>query len=249
MLSQTPRILLILILLSIPAASLASNLEAEDALKRARNLINRHKDNQAKPYLDRVINLDPNSVQPRLLRANLEIGMDEPAKALQDLDVVLKQEKSPMAYQYRANALYTLDQPKPALEDISIALSMASTDEEKVVRLSSRASIYRALKMQNKAVADLLTALSFKNYPNENELHRYLLRRLGNTYMELGEYSKAVDDFTSLLALLPPTDLALGQTLALRAKAYEKMGRHDLAEVDRKKSNGYAKQDFGDFLK
>jgi tetratricopeptide (TPR) repeat protein len=249
MLSQAPRILFILILLFIPAASLASNLAAKDALNRARNLINRHKDNQAKPYLDRAIELDPKSTEPRLLRANLEIGMDEPAKALQDLDVVLKQVKSPMAYQYRAEALYTLSQPKPALEDISIALSMASNDEEKVIRLGYRASIYRALKMPNKAVVDLLTALSFKNYPNKKYQEKYLLRRLGNTYMELGEYGKAVDDFTSLLSLLPPTDLALGQTLALRAKAYEKMGRHDLAEADIKKSNGYAKQDFGDFLK
>jgi tetratricopeptide (TPR) repeat protein len=245
---QSIRIFIVLALLSIPITSWATNPAVDDAVNHAANLITNHKENDAMPYLNRAINLDPERVDARILRAHIFIELDEPAKALQDLEVAFKHGKNAMAYQYRSQVMVMEGKPEKAIDDISNALALATSDSERAFRLCRRAEIYRSLKKPEKALVDITAAMALRT-PDKPFSDQVLFRKRGSIYLELGENQKAAADFTAMLAQMKPNDVGRGRIFALRSMAYEKMGRHDLAELDQKKSKGYAEKDFGDLLK
>jgi tetratricopeptide (TPR) repeat protein len=242
------RILIVLTLLSIPVTSRASNPAVDDAVNHAVNLTANHKENDAMPYLNRAIDLDPERVDARILRAHIFIELDEPSKALQDLEVAFKHGKNAMAYQYRSQVMVMEGKKEKAIDDISSALALATTNGDRVFRLSRRADIYRSLKKPEKALVDITAAMALKT-PDKPDSDQVLLHKRGNIYLELGENQKAANDFAAMLARMKPNDVGRGRIFALRSMAYGKLGRHDLAELDQKKSKGYTEKDFGEILK
>jgi len=236
------------ILLLLPITSFASNPAVEDALNHARKLIKNKKANLALPYLNKANSLDPDNPEARLLRADILVQLDECPEALKDLDVVFKHGKNDQAYAYRSQVMFALGEPKKALEDMSVAISMATNEESRAYRLQRRAELYRFLKQPEKALEDLNTAMTLKNVPNPNVASMVLLKRRAYTYMDMGDYKRAIADYTAVLAMTKPNDLGRARNYAMRAAAYEKIGRHDLAEADRKKSKVATDKDWVDCL-
>jgi tetratricopeptide (TPR) repeat protein len=58
----------------------------------------------------------------------------------------------------------------------------------------------------------------------------------GDVYLALGKWQAAADDYTQALSV-KYSDLARGRTLTNRAQCYDKLGKHTLAEADRKSVN------------
>lgn len=77
---------------------------------------------------------------------------------------------------------------------------------------------------------DLLMMLSFNSErPRIQEILSSAYYNRGNTYDELGEYDKAIEDYDHALALPNPEPW---NVLLNRALVYEKLGQFDKAEQD-----------------
>ncbi len=240
------RALPISFLLLLSATSFASNPAVQDAINHAKDLMHDQRLSSAKSYLDRAIALDPNNVDARLDRAYVLSQLGEASDAVKDLDVVFKQGKYQLAYQYRSEVMFMLGEPKKSLEDISVALSMATNDESKLYCLERRAELYSFFKKPEKALVDVTAAMALKNVPHPKNSGPVLLNKRAHIYLELGDYEKAIADFTSLLATKKPNDVGRARLYALRSAAYEKIGRHDLAEADKKKSDAANSKEYFD---
>ncbi|HIA54322.1 MAG TPA: tetratricopeptide repeat protein [Candidatus Melainabacteria bacterium] len=158
------------------------------------------------------------------------------------------------AYHERAGALSNLKRDKEALKDIEMFLKTNPRPERK--HFVQRATIMENLKQYDRAVAEYRRLLKEK-YEDQvvyrevaclqamgkqeeaiktlNELvaHNkqddtgYLSR--ARAYESMGKHKEAIADFTKAYELQPST-----AALKERAAAYEKMGRRDLADKDRK---------------
>ena len=65
-------------------------------------------------------------------------------------------------------------------------------------------------------------------------------------YFKLGQYQKAADDLTTAAKL--HSDAETIKIYSLRADCYDKLGKHDLAQKDRKFAEGYVKEGWADSL-
>jgi len=146
----------------------------------------------------------------------------EAARAKADLPererAVQTQPDNPWAYQQRGEAYYNLGMYDKAIADLSKTISMAPSAEEAHVY---RARCYLLQKDYKNALSDYAATTSSK--------HPYFgYRGSGICYYYLGEYQKAVDNFTSALEVFPHDR----EILHDRGMAYKKLHLTDLANDD-----------------
>jgi tetratricopeptide (TPR) repeat protein len=144
--------------------------------------------------------------------ARAKAGLPDRERAVQT------QPDNPWSYQERGEAYYNLGMYDKAIADLTKTISMTPHAESSHVY---RARCYLMLKDYKSAIADYAATTSSK--------HPYFgYRGLGICYYHLGEYQKAVDNFTSALEVMPHNR----EILHDRGMAYQKLHLTDLANDD-----------------
>jgi tetratricopeptide (TPR) repeat protein len=223
---------LILWFIMITVSPCRASPEVHAEVEKALQLNSHHHPHEAILHLNHAIQMDPNAFNAHLQRANALVQLDELTPALSDLDIVLKHGDNDFAYELRSRVMYELGNYEQALADISSSIEHTTRPWLKSGRLYQRSRLYRVVKQPDKALPDLAAALALEKKPTKNFYYNR-----GGTYFEMGEYKKAVADFTSAIDLVKPGDIERSRYYGLRASAYQKMGRTDLAAADRNKSD------------
>lgn len=162
-------------------------------------------------------------------------------------------------YHERAGALSNLKRDKEALKDIDMFLKLNPKPERKY--WVQRATIMENLKQYDRAIAEYRRLLKLKYEDQVVYREVACLRALGKqeeaikslnglvahnkqddtgylnrarAYESMGRHKEAIADFTKAFEL-QPSKIALKE----RAAAYEKMGRKDLADKDRKEIESF----------
>lgn len=159
-------------------------------------------------------------------RAAMYTEKKEYAKAKQDYDrtIALDPEDS-LPYLLRAQTNETLGRNEDALKDYTLAAKNRSRDrlEKKTVAHKSRALLLAKMGRHKEAIAEVE---KLTGSDNDEEMMRFR----GDRYIALKMYDKAIAEYTKSIDLAP--DLAR-QSYEARAKAYEAIGKLDLAQADR----------------
>ena len=198
---------------------------------------------EAKLCFDRVIELDPHNVQAYVGRAKALTELEDRAHAMDDVNLVIRHfSDCGAAYRLRSRLNYELGNNELASNDISKAIAMDNTREDRFGDYILRGTYYRYLGQSDKALADL--ALAVKQFPQSPI--PYVKR--GGLYYSLGRYRQSVDDFTTAIRLAKGDRMQTLEWTSSRADAYDKMGRPDLADQDRKRVSSSAKDTYGTFF-
>ncbi|MBA3991937.1 MAG: hypothetical protein C0469_00320 [Cyanobacteria bacterium DS2.3.42] len=99
--------------------------------------------------------------------------------------------------------------------------------------------MHSSMKKYELAIADMTQSLALDRTP-----HGLMLR--GNQYFALKQYKKAVDDYTEAISMRSPK--LQDRLFTMRADAYEKMGRFDLAKKDKKSAKSLVDDSWGSVL-
>jgi tetratricopeptide (TPR) repeat protein len=235
-------ILFLLVFLCNPRPCSAST--ASDRLcQRAENLLQMKHMREAKLCFDRVIELDPHNVQAYVGRARALTELEERAQAMDDVNLVIRNfSDCGAAYRLRSRLDYELGKIELASNDISKAIAMDKTSKDRFGDYIMRGTYYRYLGQSDKALADL--ALAANLFPKSP----IPFVKRGGLYYSLGRYRQSADDFTKAIRLANGDRMQILEWTSSRADAYEKMGRPDLADQDRKRINSSAKDTYGTFF-
>ena len=137
-------------------------------------------------------------------------------------------------YRMRADCHVNLGNNSEAISDLKKAIALKPHDEY----YKMMGEVYYQQKHLDDAIDSFTKgiALNAKNY--------WLFKIRGDIYFQQQKYKKAVEDYTSVIRLMPKEPVGYGS----RAKAYEKLGLHALADKDLarcKKNNDF----MGDLMK
>jgi tetratricopeptide (TPR) repeat protein len=136
--------------------------------------------------------------------------------------ITLGKEEVPVdLYMARGESYLGLGRLDKAIADFTIGLAKRPKSEQFLVR---RAESYCQTKRFKEAIKDADTFVS-----SSHSQRSYVFR--GRIYLDCGNYQLAVKDFSDAIKLQPTSPDFYG----LRARAYEKLGRNDLAKADRQK--------------
>ncbi len=172
---------------------------------------------------NKAISMTPTDAVARKERASLYLEMKNIPMALQDCNAIIAQEPKQIPYyELRAKILESNKQPEKALADLNKVVSLSKTDPPAYL---NRGQLYDRLGQYAKAIADYTTAADLN--PSEDDAFRYR----GSSYFKLGRYDKAVEDYTEAITRDPVGNV---ETYSLRALAYDKLGKTDLALKDRR---------------
>lgn len=137
-------------------------------------------------------------------------------------------------YRMRADCQVNLGNNAAAIADLKKAIAIDPHDEY----YKMLGEVYYQLKRFDEAIDSFSKgiALNKKNY--------WLYKIRGDIFFQQKQYKKAVDDYTSVIRIMPNEPVGYGS----RARAYERLGLHALADKDLARSK---KDDdiMGDLLK
>jgi tetratricopeptide (TPR) repeat protein len=202
----------------------------------ARGLVNHKNYKRAVPFLDHAIKLAPDDGRLYLDRGSALFWMEEYQRAMADFTTALKLDpkSSWKSYELRARCRSELGDFKAAVTDISNAIKVEKDPHNKAFLFKERATYYINLGQPDKAIADVDSAIATR--PKEY----YNYSRRAALYASLHQYQKAVEDYSTAIKLHDGRFDDLDRIYSSRANAYEKLGRKDLADKDRKQANIYA---------
>jgi tetratricopeptide (TPR) repeat protein len=126
------------------------------------------------------------------------------------------------AYVARGYAYYRLGKLDRALDDITQYVSLDPSDR---LAYETRANLYAMRARYQQAVDDYTKAIAMTPFEEES-----LYKSRGESYSKLGQWDKAVEDFNQAIKLEPD----YVEAYKLRALAYEKLGKPELAKQDEK---------------
>jgi tetratricopeptide (TPR) repeat protein len=180
--------------------------------------------------------LDAKDPRPYCLRAAAYCEQQKLAQAIADYEHAAQLDATDTEAFFRLERIHeSLHQYPEALRDCIRTLQRNPADQ---FALRTRAQLLvRGGKLQE-ALKDLDKAVQL--HPTDGEVRK----ARAEIYMKLEEYDKAIPDLTAAIKTETFETSSLATNLYLqRATAYEKLGKKDLAEKDRKSAQG-----FGDFL-
>ncbi len=200
-------------------------------------LFEAHQPRKAIKHLTQSIVLDPFNSSAYVLRGRAHLELEERAEALKDANKALSLDKnSADAYELRARVKCEKADYKGAYGDITRALELEPARRSHLVeRFKLRAKISTYLGEDKKAVEDFSKAIA-----TDKKVSIGCYYHRANIYMRWGKYHDAISDYTNALNL--PKRVDSERVYAQRAKAYEAIGRKDLAEKDRATLRELSKQ-------
>ncbi len=256
-------ILTILALLSSGTVVLAK--PDADLHKQYNNLIGKQDYKGAIEILAKAIALNPKDAAIFDRRAECYNWLKLYDKAVADCDTALGINRADfIAYGNRANAYSHLGKIDQAIADYTKQAELQSTNPQPY---AARAYVYKNAGKRQAAIDDFTKAIAvYTAHPpaQTDELGRLnglmmlagAFNSRGALYCDSKEFDKAVDDYTQAIrycdslnsATTFKTMSAVGFSLspspyAGRSAAYEKLGKHELAEADKKKAEEPKKTD------
>lgn len=200
-------------------------------------LLETHQPRKAIKHLTHSLILDPFNSSAYVLRGRAHLELEERAQALKDANKALSlDKKSADAYELRARIRVEAGDFKGSYDDVTKALELEPNRKSHLVeRYKLRAKVSMYLNDDRKAVEDFSKAIAADS---KASMGCYYHR--ANLYMKWGKYQEAIDDYTKALSL--PMRVDSERIYAQRAKAYECIGRKDLAAKDRQTLRELSKQ-------
>ena len=205
----------------------------------ANSFIAKNNHRKALPYLDRAIELDPKSAEAYYLRGNVYFSLEEIDLAELDLNKAISlNPRLAVAYWQRARVYGERGKLDLALSESAKAVGLAGSNCDSYW-YRDRASWYAQKGDNVHALEEYNRTIQAK----PKDLWPYFFRAC--IYYKTGSYSKALSDLN--IASKPPTEVSLGRVRQLRAQCYDKLGKHDLAEKERKAADSEALKQMADF--
>jgi len=146
-------------------------------------------------------------------------------KAIDDLSAYLKAHPMPLAFWWRGQAYEKAGQMDKALADYDTALSNKKELHRDIYR--QRAKLLFKMARYKDSIKDCSTLIKFD--PEEDQT----LQLRAEAFAQLKEFPKAISDYTAAIAVSPDS---AGKLHMARADLYDKVGKHELAEKDRRKA-------------
>ena len=145
-------------------------------------------------------------------------------------------------YESRARLKFELNDLDGAVADMDKAIQINPKGDH-LYRVRSK--FYILQKKDDKALADLNKSIACQDKDQESTY-----RCRGDLYLRLKKYDLAVKDYTAAIncSAKKKDDRSMELDYSGRAKAYEKLGKMDLAAADRKKVQAVVKDGWGAFL-
>lgn len=193
---------------------------------RANRLFSQHQYAKVVPIVNNIIELSPENANAHALRGKALLELEKPAEAAIELKKALSLDTK-LLYARRALARcdYETGKYDDAIKEISTAIEQDQSVEDKCYHLRTRASYYSRIGKFNEALADTNKSMQLQtSYAN--------FRSRADIYMLLKKYELASKDYTKAIELGKKSEA--DKLHELRARAYDSMGRKDLAAKDRK---------------
>lgn len=183
---------------------------------------------RARSDLDQALKMNDRDFVALLTRADLRGGLQDYAGAIKDCDAAAK--ISPMNTDVLEAKAKIFERQGALAKAIAIADQMIKMDPSGEGGFILRAKLNEKNGNVAKAIEDLNVAVKLNRHDEE------ILGLRATTYFNAGKYKEAIDDYSTALTLNPSTAPTF---LPMRAKAYEKVGKNDLAAEDRKNAANY----------
>lgn len=217
-----------------------NNRQARYYFSNGVELYKRAKMKESLAQYDQAIKLDPKCAEFYFRRGDSLLELDKLPEAYADFTKAIQLEpRHYPAYKRRGRLNYERGKVEEAIKDYKTAESICTNAVEKAEIIKMQAKMHSTIKKYNLAIDDLTRSLAFQRAPQT-------LMVRGNQYYSVGAYKKAVDDYTEAIAAKMPK---LQERLyTMRADAYEKLGRFDLARKDRKSAKALVDDSWGGVL-
>ncbi|CAN5249298.1 hypothetical protein BH10CYA1_BH10CYA1_09680 [soil metagenome] len=187
---------------------------------RQYGLLKQH--NNALIDFEQALSMDPGDSEARQELADLYLAMKKFPQAIQECNRIVSDDpKNWKVYEIRATVLEACKQPEKAGADYNKLIDMSGKDAGAFLL---RGQFYDRIHQDLKAIADYTTVIKI------NPIEDDAFRGRGDSYFKIGKYTNAVDDYSRAIALDKTGNAA---AFLLRALAYDKLGRTDLAQKDR----------------
>jgi tetratricopeptide (TPR) repeat protein len=228
------------VIFATSACFAADRAGAEAAVARGHAARNLHHDREGLRCFRLAMQLDPTWWEPYFRAGNTLLTLDNEVGAIKMIDQGVKLDPNHgELYFTRARAYFDLGQRAKAEADFNQAIQLTPNDPNFFIK---RGDFYFAQSDFNKALKDYTRTIEFstpaKNASESDKAQTEpLLARAykdrGNVLMKLAKYNEAVADYTSALEN-KHLEFPRERILADRAQCYDKLGKHQLAEADRK---------------
>lgn len=184
---------------------------------------------------EHYLQLNPKSVRILCCLADNLCEEGATSRAVKVLDRAIELEPgSPQAHRLRGILRNGKDgNVRLAIEDFSMAIKETTYSHYDEV-LGLRASAYRDIKDFPHAIADY--SLLIKRCPQDANL----LRQRALTYERMGDYRRAVNDYTAAIEL---EQVESAPSYESRARCYEKLGDKNAARQDRERARKLSESD------
>jgi len=192
--------------------------------------------------LTRSIKSATGSQKAKLLvaRASLKFDHEQYKEALADLNEAIKLAPTTApAYSLKANVLCEMNQMEPAIAAISQYIKL---DQTSTSGMYFRGKLYLLTDQFDKAGKDFSYCIKYGG-AEQAPAHHYL----GKVLVGQKKYPEAIKEFT--LGLKSGNTPHIHATILDRAKTYDLMGKHELAERDRKLLNSSSTDIYSDYMK
>jgi len=192
--------------------------------------------------LTRSIKSATGSQKAKLLiaRASLRFDHEQYKEALVDLDEAIKLAPTiARAYFKKADVLCEMNQLEPAIAAICQYIKL---DPTSLSAIYFRGKLYLLSHQLDKSANDFIYCIKHGDDVVAPS-HHYL----GKVLVEKKNYPEAIKEFT--LGMKSGNTAHIHATILDRSKAYELMGKHDLAERDKKLLNSSSTDIYSDFMK
>lgn len=192
---------------------------------------------------DQAIAIDPKFAAAYVRRGESLLELDDHKAAMANFSKAIQLVPTDwLSYKLRGRIYFEQNEYEKAISDFSASIKYAKDPENKAEMYKNRGKMYANLGKHDLALADLTMSVNLEPFSARSAL---LLR--GNEYYATKQYQKAVDDYTKSISY--GDNKAQDRLYALRASAYEKLGKQDLARKDRLKAKDSVKDGWGDVLK
>ena len=213
-------LLILTVLVLLTSVTVKAQLSAEELLEGGIKLFEKKDYLGAKEQFEKALELNPKLAEAYYFRGRVQLEDD---KADADFTKAIELKPNyPEAYFQRGLKNDLKDNRPAAMNDYNKAIEL---NPSFIDAYRTRAFLFLLDKKGQLAIADYTKIVELK--PDGES---YYMR--GNSYLEIGEYLKAVGDLTKSIQLDPTYYWSYKQ----RAKAYRKLKRFRLAQADEHKA-------------
>jgi tetratricopeptide (TPR) repeat protein len=203
--------------------------------RQADKLFTQHQYASVLPHVNTIIDLIPDNPNALALRGKTLLELERVPEATIDLKKALSIDpKLLTARRALARCDYESGKFDDAIKEISIAIAQDQPTQDKCYHLRTRAEYYMRIGKYKEALVDANKAFQY-----ETSYGNYRIR--ADIYMLMKQYELASKDYTKSIQLGHKHEA--DKLYALRARAYDAMGRKDLAAKDRKTAGHSLDQD------